>query len=232
MKIPWASRRNRSRGQHAQPQKSRFGPPSHQRPMVNCLHFVTIVTGAIPLQFSAVQRCDPFQRFWSACLFYPGRRRGPTAAFSSSPTSRMATGSTSASPRARSAAPMPPSPIVSRGISCRPRPIAGSIRTKSPARFRRNTKIAAVQAVASTSPLPASAKIPPSGSNLITSTCRFRHSYWVPRRPTDATDRETPASLGFQCGFGFEDRPARLRQARQSTALLPPKRRDAAARSG
>ena len=45
--------------------------------------------------------------------------------------------STSASPRARNAAPMPPGPIASHGISPRPRPTGVSIPTKSPARFPR-----------------------------------------------------------------------------------------------
>ena len=193
IKIPWASQPNRSRGWPAQPQKSRFGPPSHRRPMVNYLHFVTIVACGNSSSASAVQRCDPFQRFWPACPFYPGRQRGPTAGFSSSPTSRTAMGSTSALPKARSAVPMLPSPIVSRGISRRPRPIAGLIRTKSPARFRKNTKIATARAAANTSPSPASAEL---------SAVRFRSN---PR------NLGMPASPGFQTGFGLADRAARLR---------------------
>ena len=185
------------------PQKSRFGPPSHRRPkdhprspeINHYLHFVTMVGRHTPP--SAVQRCDPFQRFWPACLFWPDRRRWPTAGFSSSPTSRTAMGSTSAWPGASAAALMPPSPIANRVVSRRPRPTAGSMPTKSPARSRRTTKIVAVRAAANTSPLPANAESHDPGF-------AFRRSYWPRRRLTHAEGEGTPASLGYYGGFGFD----------------------------
>lgn len=160
MKIPWASGPKGSRARCLAMSGLRKAGLGHQAtgdPMVNhYLHFRPIVGGGNP-SFSGAA-CDPFQRSWPACLFWRGRQRGPTAEFSLLPTSPTATGSTSASPRARSAALMPPGPIVSRGILRRPLRTAGSIRTKSPARFRRKAQIAAVRAAANTSRSPASAE--------------------------------------------------------------------------
>ena len=162
MKIPWASGPKGSRARCLAMSGLRKAGLGHQAtgdPMVNhYLHFRPIVGGGNP-SFSGAA-CDPYKRFWPACLFWRGRQRGPTAGFSLLPISLTATGSTNAWPRARSAAPMLPSPIVSRGILRRPLRTAGSIQTKSPARFRRKAQIAAIRAAANTSPSFASAESP------------------------------------------------------------------------
>src|SRR5215213_8155014 len=73
---------------------------------------------------------------WPVFFCLPPRRPPPTAASSSWPTRLTVTASTSASPEATSAAPMPPAPIASHGNLHRRPPIAASIPTKSPVRFR------------------------------------------------------------------------------------------------
>src|SRR5258707_425258 len=67
--------------------------------------------------------CDSFPRFRPVCSCLPSRLHRPTAGFLSSPTRGTATASTSASPRVRSVAPMPPCPIAGRVILPRPCPI-------------------------------------------------------------------------------------------------------------
>ncbi len=125
--------------------------------MVNhYLRFAAMLACGDPFLTGAV--CDPFQRFWPVCPSSQVRRPGPTAGFSSFPTRRTATGSTSALPRARNAAPTPPSSIVSRGILRWPPPIGGLTPTKSPVQFRREANIAVAPAAANTSPSPASAE--------------------------------------------------------------------------
>ena len=103
--------------------------------------------------------CDPFQRSWPVYPSSRGQRPGPTVGFSSSPTRLTAMASTSALPGARNAAPMPPSPIASRGISPRLPPTGASTRMKSPARFPRPARAAAMPVAMNTSPLPASARL-------------------------------------------------------------------------
>jgi hypothetical protein len=112
---------------------------------------------AIPSFIGAA--CDPFQRSWPVYPSSRGQRLGPTVVFSSLPTRRTAMASTSALPGARNAAPMPPIPIASRGISPRPPPTAASTRMRSPARFPRPATAAAMPAAMNTSPLPASARL-------------------------------------------------------------------------
>jgi hypothetical protein len=169
-----------------------------------------------------VQRCDPFQRFWPACLFWLDRQRGPIAGCSSLQTSRTAMGSTSALPRAKGVAPMPPSPTVSRGISRRRLRTAGSIRTKSPARSRRRARIAAIRAAANTSPLPANAKHLTVRFQAV-STALFQSPTFVvlPRHLTNVTSQGMLASSGFQCVFGFAF-PVRNPQARPKWMREPP----------
>ncbi len=112
---------------------------------------------AIPSFIGAA--CDPFQRSWPVYPYSRGQRLGPTVGFSSSPTRRTAMASTSAWPGARNAAPMPPSPIASRGISPRLPPTGASTRMKSPVRFPRPARTAAMPVAMNTSPLPASARL-------------------------------------------------------------------------
>jgi hypothetical protein len=113
----------------------------------------------------AGEPCDLSLHYWPACRwqqvqpsFHPPWL---TAVSSSSPTSPMAMESTSALPGVSDAAPTPHAPIVSRGISSRPRPIGGSIRTKSQDRFRhRVAQHARMPSAPNMSQSPASAESP------------------------------------------------------------------------
>ena len=128
----------------------------------------------------------------SAVPASPPRPLPPTAASSSSPTRRTAMASTSASPGARNAAPMPPAPTASHGNLHRPPPIAASIPTKSPARFRAAAATnAPATAAANTSPSPASARGDFSGI----SRAGLPHL-----RP--GNDVTLPREAGIGCGLG------------------------------
>ena len=117
--------------------------------------------------------------------------------------------STSASPGARNAAPMPPAPIASHGNLHRPPPIAASIPTKSPARFRATAAInAPAMAAANTSPLPASAR-----GNL-SRNIKGRFATSAPRKRRDAAPRSRywmrpwPQNAALAARLGF--RAARI----------------------
>ena len=125
---------------------------------------------------------DPFPRFWPVCPCVPPRWHRPTAASSSSPTRRMATASTSASPGATNAAPMPRTPIASRGISPRPRPTGASTPMKSPARCPRGLRAAAMPVAANMLPLPASADgLPRQGCGTVRPYRRPGNDVTLPR---------------------------------------------------
>jgi hypothetical protein len=168
---------------------------------------------AIPSFIGAA--CDPFQRSWPV---YPssrdqrlGQRLGPTVVFSSSPTRPTAMASTSAWPRARNAAPTPPIPIASRGISPRLPPTAASTRMKSPARFPRPARAAAMPVAMNTSPLPASARLA-IPANPATQAPRKRRDaaprsrYEAGLRPVFRSPRQVAApsetNFGDDKGFG------------------------------
>ncbi len=104
--------------------------------------------------------CDRFQRFSPAACFSRAPPRGPIVASSSLPTSQTAMASTNAWRRAKNAARTQRCPIAGHGISRRPLRTAGSIPTKLPARCRKPARIAVVRLAESTSPSPASAKLP------------------------------------------------------------------------
>ena len=135
--------------------------------------------------------CDPFPRFWPVCSYVPPRLHRPTAASSSLPTRRMATASTSASPRVKNAAPMPPGPIAGRGISRRPRPTGASTPMKSPARFPRRLRAVAMPVAANTLPLPASA------DRLPRQDCAAVRPY---RRPGNDVTLPREAGMGGRVG--------------------------------
>jgi hypothetical protein len=141
------------RGLRQGPQKSlseatrRAAPPR-----LIILNFLSLSMRAI-LSFAG-DACDRYPRFWPVPSWRSDRLHRLTAGFSLSPTRRTATGSTSASPPARNAAPMPRAPIANRAISPRPRLIGASIRTKSLARFRRSVRAAIMAGATNTSRLP------------------------------------------------------------------------------
>ena len=128
------------------------------RPRLIILNFLGLSMRAI-LSFPGAA-CDRYPQFWPVPSLCSDRLRRPTAAFSSSPTRLMVMGSTSASPRARNAAPMPRDPIASRAILPWPHLFDASTRTKSPARFQRRARTALVAAATNTLPLPVSAERP------------------------------------------------------------------------
>ena len=150
--------------------------------------------------------CDSFPHFWPVRSYVPPRWHRPTAAFSSLPIRRTATASTNASPRAKNAAPMPPDPIAARGISRRPRPTGASTPMKSPARFPRRLRAAAMPVAANTLPLPASA------AGLPRQDCAAVRPY---RRPGNDVTLPREAGMGGRVGCA-----SRLSVARAKTALM------------
>ena len=157
---------------------------------------------AVPFPF----RCHPCDlpqhslpvRFSPAGSCSPPRPLPPTAASSSSPTRPTATASTSASPGARNAAPMLPAPIASHGNLLPPPPIAASIPTKLPIRFRAAARNARAPGAANTSPSPASAK----GDSPVESRGGLPHA-----RP--GNDVTLPREAGIGCDLGRNVPPCR-----------------------
>ena len=129
------------------------------RPMVNhYLHFASIVCRGDP-SFSGAA-CDPFQPSWPACPFCRVGGMGRQSGLHHRQPGGRLRGRPVPGEAARNAEPMPPSPIVSRGIL----PQASSYRRVDPGRDHRlgsegrTAKIAAIRVAANTSPLPASAE--------------------------------------------------------------------------
>jgi hypothetical protein len=157
MATPWASQGDRVKCLR----KAGLGHQTARALMVNhSSGFGVYRMGAI---HSFIGRlCASIQYSWPADSCWPRQLHRPTAASSSSPISPTGTASTSASPAARNAARMPPYPTASRGNSPRSRRTGGSIRMKSPARFPRAERAAAMPAARNTSRSPASAEAPPA----------------------------------------------------------------------
>ncbi len=103
--------------------------------------------------------CDLFPRCMPVSYSVPRPQRSRTAGRSLSPTSRMVMASISVWPMATGAARMRPGPIVSHGISRRPRLITESPRRRLPVRFRhRRGRAVPIPAAANTSRLPVSGR--------------------------------------------------------------------------
>jgi hypothetical protein len=138
------------------------------------------------LSFSG-DSCDRSRRYLPVHSFFVRHRRRPRRASSSSPIMPTAMASTSAWPRARSAARPQPAPIADHVILRRPQPFVASTPMKSRVRCRKRVQIARAAAATNMSPSPA------SGNGKVLHTVLDK----VPATPAPRKRRDAAARSGY-----------------------------------